>query len=44
VIIEEASYIPFSYRPTLEDDFMDDEQDLGNWWDSEDKNEDGEEE
>ena len=37
--IKEASYRPFSYRPLMEDDFMDDEadytdneEDLGDWW------------
>jgi len=36
--------MPFSYRPTLEDDCMDDEQEIETRLDMEDENEDGEEE
>jgi len=44
LIIENAKYMPFSYRPTLEDDCMDDEQEIETRLDMEDENEDGEEE
>ena len=44
MIIEEARYMPFSYRPTLEDDSMDDEQEIETRLDMEEENEVGEEE
>ena len=44
MIIENAKYMPFSYRPTLEDDSMDDEQEIETRLDMEEENEVGEEE
>jgi len=41
--IKVANYLPFSYRPILEDDCMDDENDfmdeddVGDWWKNEDE-------